>query len=685
MRRPGFQTKLMLAMTAAIAAVTWVVLTFTGRGVTAAYAQLFQERFRAQVDYFAERREDRVVMLEEACQRVAEAPDVIEAMRLDASAGRNEALRVLFNAGVRNLPFAQRTNSGRGEERGPGGPGGPEALRGPGGPGREFGREPPPGPPGERTRGGRIELEGVPGEGGRREGGRRGERDRGDGERQSALRERRGPQGLMACIVDSEGAVIPLAGMRNEQPEERLAAFRSVARDEDAKEGGFGYVVIELEDGRSEVREAAATPVIDPGDGSLLGMLVVGFRPDDPVELMYQRFSRDIQGAEGGRSGFLVGGRFFGSDFTRNEAEEISRVLEEGKRAKSEGGNGDGFESRLGETIYEIFWRALPAEGGFPVAYQVSLQSAEPLHRDLGALRRRIVGAGVLGLSLAAVLAMLLSRGFGKPVQELARATDRIRRGDYAIRVPERGADELGVLARSFNAMAEDLALKEKYRSVLDKVTDRDVAESLLTGDLRLGGEMRTVTVLFCDIRGFTAMTEAMTPQEVVRLLNDHMTVMTRLVYEHGGVVDKFVGDLVMAVFGAPKSYGNDALNACRCALAMVDACLRAAESECLRRDLRIGLGIATGKMVAGCMGSEDRLNYTVVGEKVNLASRLCDVAGPMEILIDEKTRTTAGSEMTVEPTGTPTFKGVSRAIEIYRLVDPRRRPAEVSGQPLAH
>ncbi|HUF62974.1 MAG TPA: adenylate/guanylate cyclase domain-containing protein [Verrucomicrobiales bacterium] len=681
MRRPGFQTKLMLAMTAAIAAVTSVVLMLTGRGVTSAYAQLFQERFRAQVDYFAERREDRVVMLEEACQRVAEAPDVIEAMRLDPGAGRNEALRVLFNAGVRTLPFAQRTNSGRGEARGPGGPG---ALTGPGAPARGLDRTPPPDFPRERGRGERIELEGVPGQPERREGGRRGERDSGRGERQSGPRDRRGPEGLMACIVDREGVVIPLAGMGNEQPEERLAALRPLARDEDAKEGGFGYVVIELANGRSEVREAAARPVLDPADGSLLGMLVVGFRPDDPVEVMYQRFSRDIEGAAGGRSGILVAGRFFGRDFTRNEAEEISRVLEGATSAKSESGTGDGFEARLGETVYEIFSRALPAVGGFPAAYQVSLQSAEPLHRDLRALQRRIVGAGVLGLSLAAVLAMLLSRGFGKPVRELARATDRIRQGDYGARVPERGTDELGVLARSFNAMAEDLALKEKYRSVLDKVADRDVAESLLTGDLGLGGEMRMVTVLFCDIRGFTAMTEAMTPQEVVRLLNDHMTVMTRLVYEHGGVVDKFVGDLVMALFGVPKSYGNDSLNACRCALAMVDACLRAARSENSRRELRIGLGIATGKMVAGCMGSEDRLNYTVVGEKVNLASRLCDAAGPMEILIDEETRIQGGSEIAAERTGTPSMKGVSRTLEIYRLVDPQLRVAEVS-EPLAH
>src|SRR6185503_18741877 len=133
-------------------------------------------------------------------------------------------------------------------------------------------------------------------------------------------------------------------------------------------------------------------------------------------------------------------------------------------------------------------------------------------------------------------------------------------------RVKPRTADEIGRLGEAFNEMAEGLQLKEKYRGVLDKVVSPEVAEELLSGKIDLGGELRSVTVLFCDIRGFTKMTEGMKPHDVLDLLNRHMTAMTEIVRRHGGIVDKFVGDELMAVFGAPKSTVNDACAAVRAA-----------------------------------------------------------------------------------------------------------------------
>src|SRR6185436_14210849 len=104
--------------------------------------------------------------------------------------------------------------------------------------------------------------------------------------------------------------------------------------------------------------------------------------------------------------------------------------------------------------------------------------------------------------------------------------------------------DEVGALSESFNEMAEDLALKERYKTVLAQVTDKEVAEQLISGQMTLGGEVRRVSVLFCDIRGFTPLTENMPPAEVITMLNEHMTVMNRVVHRHYGDVDKFVGDL---------------------------------------------------------------------------------------------------------------------------------------------
>jgi adenylate cyclase len=146
-------------------------------------------------------------------------------------------------------------------------------------------------------------------------------------------------------------------------------------------------------------------------------------------------------------------------------------------------------------------------------------------------------------------------------------------------------------------------------------------------GKLRLGGEKRELTVLFSDIRGFTSISESLAPEDVVKFLNVYFTAMTRKVFDHKGSLDKYIGDAVMAVFGAPVADPQHALEACRAALAMVGA-LKELEGEWQRIGLPnlrfgIGIGISTGPMIVGNMGSEDRFNYTVTGDAVNLASRI--------------------------------------------------------------
>ena len=185
---------------------------------------------------------------------------------------------------------------------------------------------------------------------------------------------------------------------------------------------------------------------------------------------------------------------------------------------------------------------------------------------------------------------------------------------------------------------------------------------------------MREISVLFCDIRGFTALTQNMDPAEVIRMLNEHFTPLTRVVYEHNGVVDKFVGDLIMAVFGAPKSYGNDALNAACCALEMIRE--RQELNGTSLYKIEMGIGVATGSAVAGCMGSQDRLNYTVLGKHVNLASRLCSKAGRMEVVIDKTTLHRLGESQRVEPLAELELKGFSERVPAYKLLEARSSTA---------
>jgi class 3 adenylate cyclase len=246
--------------------------------------------------------------------------------------------------------------------------------------------------------------------------------------------------------------------------------------------------------------------------------------------------------------------------------------------------------------------------------------------------------------------------------------TEAVRAGNLNVKVPVRSRDEMGELAGSFNEMAEGLAQKELYRTVLNMVADEKVAHALVNGQLALGGELREISVLFCDIRGFSALTQNMPPQEVIEMLNEHMTALTRIVKEHNGVLDKFVGDLLMAIFGAPVSHAEDTLNAGRCALRLIQERKRLNETS--RHQLQIGIGIATGNVVAGCMGSADRLNYTVLGERVNLASRLCKQAGPSQVIIDQTTREKLGDAATSAPLPAFNVKGFSENITAYELTE---------------
>jgi class 3 adenylate cyclase len=306
-----------------------------------------------------------------------------------------------------------------------------------------------------------------------------------------------------------------------------------------------------------------------------------------------------------------------------------------------------------------------PTEGRLAMAVPL-----EPELAPFDRIRRSLAIGSAGALALALFLAVLISRGLTRPVRTLVEATRKVGRGEYDTRVPADARDEIGQLAESFNAMTEGLALKEQYRGVLDKVVSRDVAEELLRGEVRLGGENREVTVLFADIRGFTELTEGMAPQEVIGLLNETMERLSTAVEECGGVVDKYVGDEVMAVFGAPLAQPDHAVRAARAAVAMQVAMDEVNEARRRRdeRPVRIGVGVHCGEVVAGNMGSTNRLNYTVLGESVNLAARLCAVAGPGEILVSDPIRERLPGDATVHPAGERDLKGFSRPVPVFRV-----------------
>lgn len=222
------------------------------------------------------------------------------------------------------------------------------------------------------------------------------------------------------------------------------------------------------------------------------------------------------------------------------------------------------------------------------------------------------------------------------------------------------------------NAMAhEKIAQQSLQRSALERFLSPEVAEMVVANpDIRLGGVNQEVTVLFADIRGFTTMSEEMEPGRVVEILNEYFTRVTDVIFDNGGTLDKYIGDAVMAVFGAPISKGNDAAAAVNSAIQIQRLLVELNRDAAAREwpELRVGIGINTGNAIAGNIGSPRRLDYTVVGDTVNTAQRLMTNAAGGQILISESTARKMGKTFDLERLPELKVKGRSEAVPVFRV-----------------
>ena len=494
-------------------------------------------------------------------------------------------------------------------------------------------------------------------------------------------------------VVDAQGEVIATddfrlpgvpvalrkstaAGKRMEQVRASMKRLAQKVTDEQE----VAYIMDDVADGKPVVREFIVTPVLTSPDRTLLGAIILGVAMQDLGEREMHSFSqqtsndphaKDDTVDESISSGFWLDGKLHTQTIRPEVREIVEKTVADGLAAGHTGARFTQLTVDLpvkGEMVkHALLYRVLNPDSPFPPACQVAMYS---LTNELGAereLQTRIISIGLLALAVALALILLVSRGLIRPILALVKGTEEVRQGNYDVRVPVRSRDEVGRLAESFNEMAEGLKLNRKYQRLLSQVADRLVAEQLMNIEASLGGELREVSVIFCDIRGFTSITAGMPPGEVIAMLNEHMTALTAIVHQHGGVVDKFVGDMIMALFGAPSAYGDDAMRASQCALRMV---LRRDElNEHSKWKFQVGIGIATGSVIAGCMGSEERLDYTVLGERVNLASRLCSKAQPGEVLIDDTTLEKLGSTATSDPVHDLELKGFSDTVTAHRLL----------------
>jgi class 3 adenylate cyclase len=311
--------------------------------------------------------------------------------------------------------------------------------------------------------------------------------------------------------------------------------------------------------------------------------------------------------------------------------------------------------------------------------------------------QRRVVAIGIALLAIAAALGITLAAaitlGLVRPVRRLLLGTSAVERGALDTIVPITSRDEIGLLTRSFNSMVGELRAKAQIRDTFGKYVDPRIVAGLLdrpeVTDAK--GSRREMSVLFCDMRGFTAFSEGMTPAAVVNVLNRYMTVMSEAIRHNNGIIDKYIGDGIMAYWGPPFTNAEEHPGlACLAALDQLVGLtsFRAELPELigLRRgvpELDMRIGVATGDVVVGSIGSEQVRNYTVIGDTVNLASRLegANKTYGTRALINETTNRFAANLVETREIDQVLVVGKTEPQRIFELLG---RKGEVDGERLA-
>ncbi len=286
---------------------------------------------------------------------------------------------------------------------------------------------------------------------------------------------------------------------------------------------------------------------------------------------------------------------------------------------------------------------------------------------------------------LVGLLSFFVSRSIRAPLNELISATSAIAQGEYDAQIAFSRTDEFGVLGQCFGGMAKELKERQLIKDTFGRYVSEDVAKALLqSGNVPLlGGEERVVTIMFCDIRDYTTISEKMSPVQMIEMLNRYLGEMNDIIDEHKGCVIEFLGDGILAVFGAPEYYTDHAESAISCALAMrerLDGLNKAWDESGLAvlwkqagiDKLSARIGLHTGPVVAGNLGSSSRMKYAVIGDSVNVAARLEVLNKELgtSILLSEDVRSYLSRELVarMKDEGVFSVKGRQQSIPVFSI-----------------
>lgn len=282
------------------------------------------------------------------------------------------------------------------------------------------------------------------------------------------------------------------------------------------------------------------------------------------------------------------------------------------------------------------------------VGYALVTLSRMPMVASVRQASHTIFIATLIMSLLSIIVALFMSRHLSKPIHDLMMATRAIDQGRYDYRILERRNDEIGHLINAFNSMAYGLLRKSQVEKVFSRYVPKNIAREILDNldQVKLGGRRIVGTVLFADIVGFTAMSEKMQPDEISKLLNEYFSYIALASKCYRGTIDKFIGDCVMVVFGLNENDNDHLFNALACGVLIQKLADRLNEKRACEIGIpliKFRIGINSGEMLAGNLGSDDRMEYTVVGDAVNLASRLSSVAEGGQIILREELYKTEG------------------------------------------